>query len=191
MVWHKHFPSFRSLAAVLFISFLGIIFGVLAKFSFGRSLLLNYPKVFSLGFVSHEGPSEEAMKKSRFSITFFGQGWDEKLAEPTDQHTTLPSKKIVTRVSASNPGNCFSFFNFCFSKNIQEINTYIINILILIEVLCHIIFNVCEIFFLQIFVERKLIRLFKKVIIRENFWYCCHMVYTIFLFIWHFYFETF
>lgn len=37
-----------------------------------------------------------------------GQGWpkEEALTDPTDQHTTLPSKKIVTRVSALNPGRC-------------------------------------------------------------------------------------
>lgn len=98
--------AFRSLLHVVFLSFLGIIFGLLTKFSFGRKLLLNYPKVFSLGFVSHEGPTEEKMKKTKFSITFYGDGWpkEEALSEPTDSHTTPPSKKLVTRVSASNPG---------------------------------------------------------------------------------------
>lgn len=51
-------------------------------------------------------------------MEFFGTGWtkEESLAEPTDQHTTLPSKKIVTRVSASNPGNFHTFFT---SKNLS------------------------------------------------------------------------
>lgn len=86
---------------------MGIIFGILTKSKFGRDLLLKYPKIFSLGYISHEGPSEETMKNSKFSITFFGQGWpkEEALAEPTDEHTTLPTKSIVTRVSGTNPGN--------------------------------------------------------------------------------------
>lgn len=85
---------------------MGVIFGLLTKCQFGRNLLLKYPKIFSLGFISHEGPSEESMKNSKFSITFFGQGWpkEEALSEPTDQHTNPPSKKIVTRVSGTNPG---------------------------------------------------------------------------------------
>lgn len=85
---------------------MGIVFGILAKYSFGRKLLLKYPKLFSLGFISHEGPTEESMKNTKFSITFYGQGWpkEEALSEPTDQHTTLPSKKIVTRVTGTNPG---------------------------------------------------------------------------------------
>lgn len=85
---------------------MGIVFGLLTKYSFGRKLLLKYPKIFSLGFISHEGPTEEKMKNTKFSITFYGQGWpkEETLAEPTDQHTTMPSKKIVTRVTGTNPG---------------------------------------------------------------------------------------
>lgn len=66
------FSLYRSLLAVLLVSFLGIIFGILAKFSFGRNLLLKHPKLFSFGFFSHEGPSEETMKNTKFSITFFG-----------------------------------------------------------------------------------------------------------------------
>ena len=96
----------RSLLTVLLVSFMGVVFGLLTKCQFGRNLLLKYPKIFSLGFISHEGPSEETMKNSKFSITFFGQGWpkEEALSEPTDQHTTPPSKKIVTRVTGTNPG---------------------------------------------------------------------------------------
>lgn len=93
----------------------------MTKFAFGRTLLLKYPRFFSLGFVSHEGPSEENMKNSKFSITFFGQGWpkEEALSEPTDQHTTLPSKKIVTRVSGTNPGKYGFFHNKLFFFNLD------------------------------------------------------------------------
>lgn len=97
---------YRSFLDVLILSFFGAVFGLLAKFKFGQQLLLKYPKFFSLGFFSHEGPSEETMKNTKFSITFYGQGWpkEESLAEPTDQHSTPPSKQLVTRVSAANPG---------------------------------------------------------------------------------------
>lgn len=100
---YMELPSFWS---VLFVSFFAAIFGLLAKFKCGQQLLLKYPKIFSFGFFSREGPSEEAMKNTKFSITFFGQGWpkEESLAEPTDQHSTPPTKKLVTRVSGTNPG---------------------------------------------------------------------------------------
>lgn len=110
---------------VLLVSLFGIIFGLLTKFSFGRNLLLKYPKFFTMGFVSHEGPTEETMKNSKFAITFVGVGWpkEDDLAETTDQHTNLPSKKIVTRVSASNPGTnlFFSFYSFKIELSIENL----------------------------------------------------------------------
>ncbi|XP_031631125.1 saccharopine dehydrogenase-like oxidoreductase [Contarinia nasturtii] len=100
------YVQFKSLLTVLLVSLMGVVFGLLTKCSFGRQLLLKYPKFFSLGFISHEGPTEEQMKNTKFSITFYGQGWpkEDALAESTDQHTTMPSKKIVTRVTGTNPG---------------------------------------------------------------------------------------
>lgn len=96
--------SNRSLLQVISMMFFGLIFGILTKFSFGRKLLLNHPKAFSLGFFSHDGPTEDTMEKTKFSITFYGKGWPEKLAEPTDVHTSEPTKKFVTRVTGTNPG---------------------------------------------------------------------------------------
>lgn len=37
-------------------------------------------------------------------MTFFGEGWNETLSEPTDQHTSPPNKKMVVKVSGSDPG---------------------------------------------------------------------------------------
>lgn len=91
---------------IIGVVFVGAIFGILARFSFGRQLLLNYPKLFSFGFVSHEGPSEEAMNKTKFSLTLYAEGWpkDEGLAEPTDKHTDPPTKKLTAKVTGNNPG---------------------------------------------------------------------------------------
>lgn len=102
----KAYVAFRSLIAVFGVAFVGAIFAILARFSYGRDLLLKYPELFSFGFVSREGPKEEKLEKTRFSITFYAEGWpkEEKLAEPTDKHTNPPSKNITTRVSGINPG---------------------------------------------------------------------------------------
>jgi len=34
---------------------------------------------------------------------FKALGWSEKLAEPTDKHTDLPNKKVITEVSGNFP----------------------------------------------------------------------------------------
>ena len=57
--------------------------------------------MFTGGLISHEGPSEEQMKNSYVDLTLFGEGWKEKLAEPTDQHDSPPNKNIVVKVGAS------------------------------------------------------------------------------------------
>lgn len=87
---------------VIILTILGSVFGLLAKFEFGRQLLLKYPQIFSLGFFSHEGPSEETMRNTKFSITFYGDGWPK--GETGENRSSTPTKNLITRVSASDPG---------------------------------------------------------------------------------------
>lgn len=98
------FFFFRGLVEVMAVSFIGAIFWLLVKTSVGQNLLLNYPRLFSLGLVSHEGPSERAMNNTTFTMHFEGRGWEEKLAEPSDNYTTPPNKVIRTKVTGTNPG---------------------------------------------------------------------------------------
>jgi hypothetical protein len=58
----------------------------------------QFPRFFSAGFVTHEGPNREEMDKVKFTITLVGEGWEERLSEPTDQHTEPPNKKKVVKV---------------------------------------------------------------------------------------------
>lgn len=64
----------------------------------------QHPKFFSLGFISHEGPTEELAEATHFSVTIVGNGWSEKQAEPLDNPQSPPDKTIVARVSGVNPG---------------------------------------------------------------------------------------
>ncbi|XP_037913303.1 saccharopine dehydrogenase-like oxidoreductase [Hermetia illucens] len=102
----KAYVAFRSIVEVIGVMLVGLVFGILSRFSFGRHLLLSYPGLFSLGFISHEGPSEEKMKKTKFSITLYAEGWskEDKLAEPTDKYTIPTNKKMIAKVSGTNPG---------------------------------------------------------------------------------------
>lgn len=95
-----------SLFHVIFLGICAGIFAVLAKFKAGRSLLLKYPGLFSLGYFSKDGPKEEELKLMNFSITFYAKGWsaDKRLAEPTDQHTEPPNKTLVAKVHGKDPG---------------------------------------------------------------------------------------
>jgi hypothetical protein len=104
-----------------------VLFGLLASFKFGRSLLekvltlslfiqimkcdikklvffSQYPKFFSFGVFGHDGPTKEEMDATSFVLTLAGKGWSEKLTEPTDAHTSDPDKELVVRVSGPEPG---------------------------------------------------------------------------------------
>lgn len=63
---------------------------------------MQYPALFSYGFVSHESPKRETQEQARLSITFKALGWTEKLAEPTNKHTDPPNKKVITKISDIN-----------------------------------------------------------------------------------------
>lgn len=53
----------------------GSVFAVLAQRSWGRSLLLSHPSLFTLGAFTHEGPTEEQLAATRFSMTFIATGY--------------------------------------------------------------------------------------------------------------------
>ena len=62
--------------------------------------------MFSAGYISHEGPSEELMSNTMFEMIFMGEGWsaDKKLSEGSDQYVDPPNRKMVAKVSGKDPG---------------------------------------------------------------------------------------
>ncbi|RZC41855.1 hypothetical protein BDFB_010958 [Asbolus verrucosus] len=93
----------ESFTSVKIFTIFGSIFSLLANMQFGRSLLLKYPEQFSYGLVTHEPPSEEKLAKTWFSVTFYGEGWKEELANADDQYSIPVNRAIVTRVKGRNP----------------------------------------------------------------------------------------
>lgn len=78
----------------------GLLFGFLAKYEFGRSLLLKYPGFFSMGIFSKDGPTREQVDGTSFSMSFVGEGFSSEEVEKTGKH----DKKISTKVSGPEPG---------------------------------------------------------------------------------------
>ncbi|KAI4465927.1 hypothetical protein MML48_3g00014141 [Holotrichia oblita] len=82
---------------------MGSIFMSMCKYEWTRSLLLKYPRLFSLGSFTLGGPSEEKQKTSLYNLYLEGEGWSEKLSEPTDQFKSPPNKTISVKVTTRNP----------------------------------------------------------------------------------------
>lgn len=89
---------------MIMLGVIGLIFGILAKFAFGRNLLLKYPGIFTGGLFDTEEPSEELIEKSWFKLTLIGKGWKEKLTDPEDQYKNPPNKEIQAEIKGRNPG---------------------------------------------------------------------------------------
>ena len=75
----------------------GFIFMLLASFEYGRKLLEKYPKIFSFGLFSHEGPTREQMDGTSFHMTFYGKGFSKDYQGDITAESKM-DKKIVTRV---------------------------------------------------------------------------------------------
>lgn len=91
-------PSILYIAALMFF---GSIFNLLASFQCGRNLLEKYPRLFSFGFFSHEGPTKEQMEGTSFSMTFYGKGFSKNQEGET---SSVLDTQIVTRVCGPEPG---------------------------------------------------------------------------------------
>ncbi|XP_071447287.1 saccharopine dehydrogenase-like oxidoreductase [Hetaerina americana] len=100
----RPYIQFNSFLTAIMTAFVAGIFLLMTKTQFGRRLLLKHPKIFSFGSISHEGPSEESMKSLKFKMTFDLEGWSETLAEPTDNHTNAPNRRLIGEVTGTNPG---------------------------------------------------------------------------------------
>lgn len=102
----KAYATFASFFEVFGVILVAAVFGFMTRFKLGRQLLLKYPCLFSAGYVSHEGPSEETMKNTDFTLYLKGEGWnrDQEQLEPSDQYKVPPNKKLKVKVSGTNPG---------------------------------------------------------------------------------------
>ncbi|XP_075718842.1 saccharopine dehydrogenase-like oxidoreductase [Rhinoderma darwinii] len=99
-VQYAAYAAVGGIKAVIQLMFAGFLFLLFTKFSFGRELLIKYPKFFSFGYFSKEGPTQKQMDESSFSITFFGEGYSQGL----DPQQGKPNVKICTQVSGPEAG---------------------------------------------------------------------------------------
>ncbi|KAM5163055.1 saccharopine dehydrogenase-like oxidoreductase [Mantella aurantiaca] len=94
-VQYGAYVSVGGLTSVIKLMFAGFLFLLFTKFSCGRKLLIRYPKFFSFGYFSKEGPTQRQMAESSFTMTFFGEGY----SQDKDPQQDKPNIKICTQVS--------------------------------------------------------------------------------------------
>ncbi|XP_078674831.1 saccharopine dehydrogenase-like oxidoreductase isoform X2 [Branchiostoma floridae x Branchiostoma belcheri] len=93
-------PVFRYLVLLMVA---GVVFGVMTKFSWGRWLLSKYPRLFSLGYFSHEGPTQKQIEGASFTMQFIGSGYSNAVLEDGD-YDGPPNMTIATQVEGPEAG---------------------------------------------------------------------------------------
>lgn len=91
-----------SLPVLIVLTLALVLFGVLAQFSIGRTLLLRYPRIFTAGMVSHEGPTKEQRDASSFSTTIVMRGYSKFALSQGDARG--PDTRTVVRVTGPEIG---------------------------------------------------------------------------------------
>ncbi|XP_066452143.1 saccharopine dehydrogenase-like oxidoreductase isoform X2 [Eleutherodactylus coqui] len=99
-VQYAAYAAVGGITSVIQLMFAGVLFLLFTKFSFGRKLLIKYPKFFSFGYFSKEGPTQKQIDESSFSITFFGEGYRQGLKTQQGK----PNVKICTQISGPEAG---------------------------------------------------------------------------------------
>ncbi|KAF9429422.1 hypothetical protein BGZ76_001320 [Entomortierella beljakovae] len=85
-----------------------IIFLLLGISEFGRSILLKHPKVFGMGFFSHEGPSQKQLEENTFTEYFHSKGFSKELRSKypnlEDLRNVEPDVSVITTITGPETG---------------------------------------------------------------------------------------
>ncbi|KAK1269976.1 hypothetical protein QJS04_geneDACA006888 [Acorus gramineus] len=92
----------KSLLGIARVIMTGIFIGLFGKFAFGRSLLLKFPEIFSLGWFRKTGPTEEEVRSASFKMWFVGFGFSD--VSVASQGNKKHDMEIITRVSGPEIG---------------------------------------------------------------------------------------
>ncbi|CAG8499517.1 7429_t:CDS:2 [Scutellospora calospora] len=119
------FPKYRYLL-MFYVG--GALVNFLAKYSWGKFLLLKYPRFFSFGLFSHDGPTLEQIQQTSFYHIFYARGISKSriyvdensesskhsldsesplISSSNDQkstHDLQPDVEIVTEITGPEPG---------------------------------------------------------------------------------------
>nr|XP_015206961.1 PREDICTED: saccharopine dehydrogenase-like oxidoreductase [Lepisosteus oculatus] len=100
LVQYGAYAGVGGIGSVVKLMFAGMLFWFLAKFSFGRNLLIKFPEFFSFGVFSKEGPTKKQMEGSSFCFSFIGEGY----TEDQDPEQGKPNSKIRIQVKGPEAG---------------------------------------------------------------------------------------
>ncbi|CAL1280289.1 unnamed protein product, partial [Larinioides sclopetarius] len=87
--------------------YVSILFTLMCLFAVGRFLMERYPSFFTAGLFTKTGPSREQILEGGTRITFYAEGWKNKVEESVKQ-TTRPDKRLKMVVTGQEPAYAFT-----------------------------------------------------------------------------------
>jgi len=99
------FAAYFTVASFWSVALLGlfdVMLRFLVRFSWGKSLLKNYPSFFTFGAFSKAGPTKEQIETASFSTSFVAKGFQKY--DPATSATAKPDWKVETKVSGPEVG---------------------------------------------------------------------------------------
>jgi short subunit dehydrogenase-like uncharacterized protein len=101
--YHAYF-KIPSIFLCLGVALFGLVVLMLSQFKYGLYLLHKYAQVFTLGLISHNGPTREESENVLFSFHMTASGWSkDPHGNRVGQHRGEPNKKMKLVVSGVNP----------------------------------------------------------------------------------------
>jgi len=82
---------------VLLLFLVGILVGPFILFACGRNFLRKHPSFFTVGTVSHVGPTRQEVSQASFEMTLIAHGWKGKLESPTEEPNCKPEQLMICR----------------------------------------------------------------------------------------------
>ncbi|XP_050438087.1 saccharopine dehydrogenase-like oxidoreductase [Adelges cooleyi] len=100
----RNYMVFGYLISAIIGLFVFVFLSFMSTFTPLKNLFIRFPRLFSLGVVSNQGPTERIMENSRMSLTLIGRG-------TTSIDNTNSKKDIrttIARIKVKNPGYGFT-----------------------------------------------------------------------------------
>jgi len=88
---------------VLLMALWVVTVGPLVLFSLGRKLVMAYPRIFTFGLFSKEGPSEKQVDETSFECIIRATGWKGKKLAPDEEPNTPPDHEVIGWIKGPEP----------------------------------------------------------------------------------------
>ncbi|KAJ3071800.1 hypothetical protein HDU98_004768 [Podochytrium sp. JEL0797] len=96
--------SIKSVFGVMGLAFFGASMYYLSASSWGRKLLLKYPRFFSIGMFSKSGPNDQQIKEGGFISTFCAKGFKKIVSANEVDSNATPEYEMVMKVTGPESG---------------------------------------------------------------------------------------